>query len=60
MKFSKNGTNWLSEEKVDIDELVLPSELTILAEMEILGVKKELIEASVHEENGYCFWISSW
>ena len=29
---------------------ILPLELTILPEMEILDVKKELIEASVYEE----------
>ena len=50
VKFGKNGTNWLSEEKVDIDELVLPSKLTLLPEVEILDVKEEPIEVSVHEE----------
>ena len=38
------------EEKVDIDDLVLPSKLMKLPEMEIHAVKKEPFEGSVHEE----------
>ena len=35
------------EKKVGINGLVLPSELTILPEMEIIDVKKEPVGASV-------------
>ena len=38
------------EEKVDIDALVLPSELMKLPEMEIHAVKEEPFEGSFHEE----------
>ena len=38
------------EEKVDIDNLVLPSELRKLPEMEILAVKEESFEGSIHEK----------
>ena len=38
------------EEKVDIDDLVLPSELMKLPETEINAVKEEPFEGSVDEE----------
>ena len=38
------------EEKVDIDNLVLPSESRKLPEMEILAVKEESFEGSIHEK----------
>ena len=38
------------EEKVDIEDLVLPSEPTKLAEMEILDVKKEPFEVYVEQK----------
>ena len=40
------------EEKVDIHDLVLPSELMKLPEMEIHAVKEEPFEGSFHEEEG--------
>ena len=52
--YSKSNLDMLEhiefEEKVDIDDLVLPSELMKLPETEINAVKEEPFEGSVDEE----------
>ena len=53
LKLPFNGKHELQSNLVKMEKnmnFILPLELTILPEMEILDVKKELIEASVYEE----------